>query len=81
MNSIDKDGLASGYDTAVIKSVVSSTKIPIIACGGVGEYSDFAKGIEEGNADAVAAGNIFHFRELSYPLAKKFLKGKGLNFR
>ena len=81
LNSIDQDGLAAGYDTAVIKSVVSSTKIPIIACGGVGEYSDFAKGIEEGNADAVAAGNIFHFRELSYPLAKKFLKGKGLNFR
>jgi len=81
LNSIDKDGLATGYDTAVIKSVVSSTKIPIIACGGVGEYSDFAKGIEEGNADAVAAGNIFHFRELSYPLAKKFLKGKGLNLR
>lgn len=81
LNSIDRDGLASGYDTTVIKSVVSSTKIPIIACGGVGEFSDFAKGIEEGNADAVAAGNIFHFRELSYPLAKKFLKRKGLNTR
>ena len=81
LNSIDKDGLATGYDTEVIKSVVSSTNIPIIACGGVGEYSDFVKGTEEGNANAVAAGNIFHFRELSYPLAKKFLKGKGLNFR
>jgi len=81
LNSIDKDGLASGYNARVIKSVVSSTKIPIIACGGVGEYSDFIQGIEEGKADAVAAGNIFHFRELSYPLAKKFLKGKGLNFR
>ena len=65
----------------VIKSVVSSTKIPIIACGGVGEYSDFIKGIEEGNADAVAAGNIFHYSEHSTKDAKEYLIKNGIKMR
>tara|TARA_B100000989_G_C19471990_1_gene441146 strand:- start:55 stop:852 length:798 start_codon:yes stop_codon:yes gene_type:complete len=81
INSIERDGTSEGYDIELIKSVVDSTTIPVIACGGVGDYSDFAKGIEKCNASAVAAGNIFHFKELSYPLAKRQLKKKGYNFR
>ena len=81
LNSIDLDGLATGYDIKLINSVVNNSKIPIIACGGVGNYKHFQEGIIDGNASAVAAGNIFHFKELAYPLAKKALKKEGLNFR
>ena len=81
INSIERDGTAEGYDIELIKSVVDSTNIPVIACGGVGNYSDFGKGIEKCDASAVAAGNIFHFKELSYPIAKRQLKNKGYNFR
>ncbi len=81
LNSIDKDGMATGYDLPLISSVTSKIKIPLIACGGVGEFNHFSEGILEGGASAVAAGNIFNFKELAYPLAKKFLLDKGLNFR
>jgi cyclase len=81
LNSIDRDGMARGYDTELIQSVVSETTIPVIACGGVGKYSDFAAGLVEGGASAVAAGNIFHFKEMSYLLAKRELKKTGLNVR
>ena len=80
INSIDRDGTANGYDRDLISSVVNSTTIPVIACGGVGSYSDFSVAIDCG-ASAAAAGNIFHFKELSYPIAKRQLKKKGLNFR
>ena len=60
---------------------MSATTIPVIACGGVGKYSDFAAGLTEGGASAVAAGNIFHFKEMSYLLAKRELKKAGLNVR
>ena len=81
INSIDNDGKASGYDLQLIKDVVQSTNIPIIACGGVGKYQHFVDAISETGVSAVAAGNIFHFKELAYPLAKRFLKMKGYDFR
>jgi imidazole glycerol-phosphate synthase subunit HisF len=81
INSIDHDGKANGYDLELIKSVVSATEVPVIACGGVGNFDDFKIVLEEVGASAAAAGNIFNFRELAYPLAKKHLKSSGLNVR
>tara|TARA_Y100000591_G_C21821285_1_gene693771 strand:+ start:202 stop:996 length:795 start_codon:yes stop_codon:yes gene_type:complete len=81
LNSIDRDGCADGYDIPLIFNITSKLDIPVIACGGVGDYNHFKEGIEEGGASAVAAGNIFNFRELAYPLAKKYLKKNQLNFR
>lgn len=71
LNSIDRDGSGKGYDLDLVRSVTAATTIPVIACGGVGAYQDFAPGITQGGASAVSAANIFHFFELSYPLAKK----------
>lgn len=81
INSIDRDGQANGYDLELIRSVVQATRIPVIACGGVGNYDHFGQAIVEAGAAAAAAGNIFHFKELAYPMAKRHLKKVGLNFR
>lgn len=81
INSIDRDGKAIGYDLELVRSVVAGTSIPVIACGGAGSYDHFAHAIQEGGASAAAAGNIFHFKELAYPLAKRQLKKAGVNFR
>jgi imidazoleglycerol phosphate synthase cyclase subunit len=71
LNSIDRDGSAQGYDLQLVRHVTGAVRIPVIACGGVGKYADFAPGVLEGGAAAVAAANIFHFFELSYPFAKR----------
>lgn len=81
LNSIDRDGTAEGYDLALIKQVTSAVNIPVIACGGVGQFKHFGLGISEGNADAVAAGNIFHFTELSGKRARKELIKMGIDVR
>ncbi len=81
LNSIDRDGSAQGYDLDLIRRVTGAVKIPVIACGGVGRYEDLAAGALEGGASAVAAANIFHFFELSYPLAKKACLAAGLAMR
>jgi cyclase len=80
LNSINRDGAACGYDLELISLVAKHTVIPIIACGGVGKYSDFLDGIDAG-ASAVAAGNIFHFKEMSYIMAKHELNKAGANVR
>jgi imidazole glycerol-phosphate synthase subunit HisF len=64
LNSIDRDGTGDGYDVELIENVVASTTIPVIALGGVGRYEHYVDGIKAG-ASAVAAANIWHFKELS----------------
>ena len=81
LNAIDRDGKANGYDVENIKKVVQSTKLPVIACGGAGDFYDFVDLAEETNVSAIAAGNIFHFTEGSYPRAKKLLKKNKINVR
>ncbi len=81
INSIDRDGKANGYDIETISRVVESIKLPVIAAGGAGDYYDFVDLVEETNVSAIAAGNIFHFTERSYPRAKELLKKKNINVR
>ena len=69
-----------GYDLELVQSVASSVDIPLIACGGVGQFQHFVEGIEVG-ASAVSAGNIFHFTELSDRQAKKVLAQSGVPVR
>jgi imidazoleglycerol phosphate synthase cyclase subunit len=81
LNSIDRDGSGQGYDLGLLKAVTGAVSIPVIACGGVGRYEHFAFGALEGGAAAVAAANIFHFFELSYPHAKRVTMAAGVPLR
>lgn len=81
LSSIERDGRGNGYDTKTIKEVVKNTSIPVIALGGAGDYYDFVECFEEANPSAVAAGNIFHFKELSYYNAKKVLFNAKIDVR
>lgn len=81
LNSIDRDGSKQGYDLALIRQVTAAVKVPVVACGGVGNYSHFAPGILQGGASAVAAANIFHFIEHSTIVAKAHLLQAGIDVR
>jgi cyclase len=80
LNSIDRDGTGQGYDLELINLVTSATKIPVIACGGVGRYEHYVEGIQAG-ASAVAAANIWHFKELSDRGGKRALAKAGIEIR
>lgn len=81
LNSIDRDGSKIGYDINLIKIISDAVSIPVIACGGVGDFSHFAPGIVKGGASAVAAGNIFHYIEHSTIIAKMNLLKSGIDIR
>ena len=80
INSIDNDGLASGYDIKLLELVKKKTKLPVIFMGGAGEWRDMLDVLDKG-VDAVAASNIFHFSENSYYEAMNFLNNNGANVR
>jgi len=80
LQSIDRDGTGVGYDLDLIRTVVSATSIPVIACSGVGCYEHYAEGIHAG-ASAVASANIWHFKELSDLGGKRALAKAGIDVR
>lgn len=81
LNAVDRDGTADGYDLPTISAVVAASSVPVVACGGAGDFHDFVEVARETGVSAVAAGNIFHFTERSYPRAKQLLIREGINVR
>ncbi len=81
LNSIDRDGSKLGYDIELTRCVSDAVSIPVVACGGVGNYTHFAPGVIEGGASAVAAANIFHYIEHSTIVAKAHLLRSGVDIR
>lgn len=81
LTSINQDGSKKGYDLELTKSISESVSIPVIVFGGVGDWQHFVDGITKGKADAVSAGNIFHYTEQSTYNAKMYMIEKGLNVR
>jgi len=73
LNSVDRDGTGKGCDLSLIEEVCNSVDIPVIAMGGVGEWSHMRECLERTNVSAVAAANKFHFTEMSYLQAKREL--------
>lgn len=81
INNVEHDGDKRGYDLSLVRLLADAVDVPVIAMGGVGEWRHFADGLMIGHADAVAAGNIFHYSEHSTKKAKEFLEREGLHVR
>jgi imidazole glycerol-phosphate synthase subunit HisF len=73
LNAVHRDGTASGYDIDLINLIGKLSSVPVIACGGANSARHFKDAIENTSVSALAAGNFFNFRELSYPILKNQL--------
>ena len=81
LNSIDADGMKTGYDLAVTRRISESVGVPVVASGGAGNLQHMADVLLEGKADAVLAASIFHFGEYTVGDVKQFLAGRGIPVR
>ncbi len=81
INSIDNDGQMKGYDIDLIKQVVKSCNLPIIACGGAGNFNHMKDAFQETNISALACGSLFNFGDNNPIRAKSFLQNYNLNFK
>ena len=73
--------MGSGYDIDLLSMVADAIRIPVIACGGAGDWGHFDEVLKKTNIDAVAAANIFQYKDQSVYLAKKYLYEQGNNVR
>lgn len=73
VTSIDHEGTGKGYDIKLIKNIVESVTVPVIAHGGAGSIADMQSVLIDGKASAAAAGSQFTFHGkhravlISYP--------------
>ena len=81
LTSIDCDGTQAGYDLELTRTIARAVPIPVIASGGAGRLEHLYDALTEGEADAVLAASIFHYRTFTIPQAKQFLRERGVAVR
>ena len=73
INSVNRDGSYSGFDSDLIKIVCKNTNLPVICSGGAKTPQDFLDVFVNTNVSGASAANYFHFYEHSVTIAKSFL--------
>jgi len=74
VNSIDRDGTASGYDLTITAAVAAATNVPVVASGGAGTVDHIAEGLTAGGASAAIISSILYSPRLARNLAVRDLK-------
>ncbi len=82
LNSIDTDGVKTGFDVEMLSAVCDAVNVPVIASGGAGKCEDFVKLFKSlPKVDAGLAASVFHYKEVEICSLKKMLKENGISVR
>lgn len=81
LNSIDTDGVRTGFDLEMLGAVAKVVNVPIIASGGAGKKEDFFDLFCHKGIDAGLAAGIFHKKELEIRDLKEYLNTSGIEMR
>jgi len=85
VNSIDRDGTASGYDLDITRDVADAVSVPVIASGGAGTVDHIAAGLTDGGAQAAIISSILYSprfdRNLGVRELKEVLTARGVPLR
>lgn len=82
VNSIDTDGVRGGFDIEMLRLVLETVNVPVIASGGAGSTEDFIKLFREvPDIDAGLAASVFHFGDIKIPDLKRTLSENGIVVR
>lgn len=81
LTSMDTDGVQTGFDCSLTRTIRNATRIPVIASGGAGKPEDFAQVLEQAGADAALAASIFHYGTYTVSDLKQFLAAQGIAVR
>lgn len=79
LQCIGREATLEGYDLDVA-SIAKLTKVPIIVSGGCSSPADMLAAFQAG-ADAVAAGALFQFTDVTPRECARFLKANGVEVR
>jgi cyclase len=81
LTSVDKEGTKSGFDLLLNKVAAETCSIPLIVCGGGGNYLDCIDAIRQKGVDAIALASILHYDIDSIDNIKTKIYESGVNIR
>lgn len=81
LNSIDADGMTTGYDIDAIRTVARAVDVPVVASGGAGNAEHMRDALMLGEADAALAAGIFHRGEYTVQEVKAVCIAAGVPIR
>lgn len=81
LNSIDADGMKTGYDIKATRAVARAVDIPVIASGGAGNAMHMRDVLLQGEADAALAAGILHSGQYTVGQIKDILLQNGIHVR
>tara|TARA_A100001015_G_scaffold33294_1_gene36948 strand:- start:6860 stop:7621 length:762 start_codon:yes stop_codon:yes gene_type:complete len=81
LNSIDRDGMMEGYDLEYADKVSREINVPLIVCGGAGNYMHLADLLKNTSISAAACASLFHFGDNNPIRARSYLKNLDIPMR
>ena len=82
VNSIDTDGVKTGFDIEMLRAVSEAVNVPVIASGGAGSIKHFVELFHQiPSIDAGLAASIFHFGEVRIHDLKRALAEESIPVR
>jgi cyclase len=81
VNSIDADGMKTGYELKLTRMLADAVGVPVIASGGAGKPEHLYQAFAEGHADAALVASIVHYNEYTCRQLKEYLHHRGIKVR
>lgn len=81
LNSIDADGMGTGYDLDAVRAVAAEVDVPVVASGGASGPEDMRDVLLFAGADAALAAGVFHRGETTVMEVKRVCLAAGLVIR
>jgi len=81
IQSIEHDGMMTGFNLSLLKQVMALATIPVIGCSGSGNYQHLKDAFVETHVSALACGSLFNFSDSNPIRAKNYLTNYDLAFK
>jgi imidazole glycerol-phosphate synthase subunit HisF len=81
LTSMNHDGTKTGFALDITRKLSDELPVPVIASGGGGTMEHFKDAFLLGHADAALAASVFHYKEMTIPDLKRYLKSSGVEVR
>ena len=78
---VQNDGIRSGLNVDFLGPISSTSLIPVIGMGGVGNFAHLVEGFERGALDGIACGTLFTFGDNNPIRARAYLNNQGVKVR
>lgn len=81
LTSVDQDGTRDGFDVELVRAVTAVVNVPVVASGGMGNFSHLVEVVNQGGASGVAIGELLHRNRMSIDQIRSEARSHGVAVR